>query len=178
MIEVGRDVRCGRGSGRGADAQPGTMRTGFARAGVVIAVSVLCVGSGLAVCDWLVPRNAPDRKVGCDENGRKLLIHQLDFTLEDRLVPDGSYSEVIPELSGVHLMGPWRKTNFQTGRFIDCDFAGADLRGTRFRAAYFRASDLSGARLEGADFAGATYDGRTRWPTGFDPEARGARRVE
>jgi hypothetical protein len=70
--------------------------------------------------------------------------------------------------------------------------AGADLRGADVRGTSLQGADLAGARLEqsllcgaqlqGADLAGARLAGArvsaaTRWPSGFDWRAAGARQV-
>lgn len=64
------------------------------------------------------------------------------------------------------------------------NLGGADLRGADLtdrpllRANLARANlayaKLDGALLEGTILTGALYNKRTRWPAGFDPQARGA----
>jgi uncharacterized protein YjbI with pentapeptide repeats len=60
----------------------------------------------------------------------------------------------------------------------------ADLRGANLQDASLWGACLRGARLEGADLLGAdlhlailkgsTFNTETRWPSGFEPHARGA----
>ena len=54
-------------------------------------------------------------------------------------------------------------------------FSGACLAGADLRRANLCGTDLRGADLRGADLRASFYDAETRWPTGFDPIARGAR---
>jgi uncharacterized protein YjbI with pentapeptide repeats len=76
------------------------------------------------------------------------------------------------------------------------DLAGADFTNTVLRNARLKKANLRGTRfvvqphgrtcwgdLQGSGWRdylrytalyGATYDGQTRWPSGFDPQARGA----
>jgi uncharacterized protein YjbI with pentapeptide repeats len=54
----------------------------------------------------------------------------------------------------------------------DSDLEGADLRGSRLGGA-----TLCRARLRSVKLEGALYDDATRWPPGFDPTRRGARRT-
>ena len=66
--------------------------------------------------------------------------------------------------------------------FRDAALVLTDLRGASLQRTDFRGAVLGGARycnvsgLRSAKFAGAVYDGGTRWPPGFDPDARGAGR--
>jgi len=72
-------------------------------------------------------------------------------------------------------------------RLAGADLRGADLRGTSLRGAdpagaHLEESLLCGAQLQGADLAGARLAGArvsaaTRWPSGFDWRAAGARPV-
>ena len=88
------------------------------------------------------------------------------------------------DLSGALLPG---------ARLDQARLAGADLRGADVRATNLQHADLAGARLEGsmlcgtlldgADLAGARLAGArvnaaTRWPSGFDWRAAGARLVQ
>jgi hypothetical protein len=88
------------------------------------------------------------------------------------------------DLSGALLPG---------ARLDQARLAGADLRGADVRATNLLHADLAGARLEGsmlcgtlldgADLAGARLAGArvnaaTRWPSGFDWRAAGARLVQ
>ena len=54
----------------------------------------------------------------------------------------------------------------------------ANLRNANLREADLTKADLDGANLREADLRGARYDADTKWPKGFDPEARGAVLVE
>jgi hypothetical protein len=55
------------------------------------------------------------------------------------------------------------------------DLRSADLSGANLTGAWLEGANLTGADLRGAKLAGALYDGHTKWPDGFDPQARGAR---
>jgi len=65
------------------------------------------------------------------------------------------------------------------------DFSNTDLRGSNLSGADLKNADLNGALLDGsnltdailknANLVGASYDDATLWPTGFDPQAAGAR---
>ena len=56
------------------------------------------------------------------------------------------------------------------------DLTGADLRGANLYGATLFGAHLTGADLTGANLKGALYDDATRWPRGFDPRPRGARK--
>ena len=72
-------------------------------------------------------------------------------------------------------------------RLAQADLRGADVRGTSLReadlaGAHLEQALLCGAQLQGADLAGAhlagaRVNGATRWPSGFDWRAAGARPV-
>jgi len=55
---------------------------------------------------------------------------------------------------------------------------GADLTGASLRGADLRKARLWKADLTGADLTGAVYSLATSWPSGFDPVAAGAKRVD
>jgi hypothetical protein len=63
------------------------------------------------------------------------------------------------------------------------DLSGANLNGSILTGANLNDTDLSYAglgegKLAGAVLTGARYNGYTCWPSGFDPQKHGARRVE
>jgi uncharacterized protein YjbI with pentapeptide repeats len=89
------------------------------------------------------------------------------------------------------------EASMEGANFQEANLAGANLISTRMQGADLRGADLIGARLfqyrsgadpeaagrkdvtlyknlSGARLRGALYDSRTRWPGGFDPDARGA----
>lgn len=69
------------------------------------------------------------------------------------------------EMTGMRCTGAcFRNANLTRACLREADLAGADLRG----------ADLRGAILTGADLSAAVYDSHTRWPSGVDPEERGA----
>ena len=78
------------------------------------------------------------------------------------------------DLCGADLRG----ADLRSADLAETNLACACLRGATLRGADLAGACLRGADLAGADFRGARYDARTDWPAGFDPEARGARRVE
>jgi Pentapeptide repeats (8 copies) len=53
----------------------------------------------------------------------------------------------------------------------------ARLDGARLAQADLRGADVRGTSLRDADLAGARVNGATRWPSGFDWRAAGARPV-
>lgn len=55
---------------------------------------------------------------------------------------------------------------------------GADLGGANLHVADLRRADLRGADLSGSILREALYNHDTKWPDGFDPQARGAFKVE
>jgi hypothetical protein len=72
-----------------------------------------------------------------------------------------------------------RSANLRNAELILADLEGADLHEADLRGADLRGAGLGGANLIEADLrraklAGALFDCRTRWPEGFDPQARGA----
>ena len=60
----------------------------------------------------------------------------------------------------------------------DADLAGADLGGADLSGANLCGTNLNGAELTGVKLAGVRYDRRTAWPKGFEPQNRGAERLE
>ena len=72
-----------------------------------------------------------------------------------------------------------RSLDLENQDLTDADLRGADLRRTRLWGACLRRARLEGADMREADLTlaivkGAMYDDGTRWPAGFDPQARGA----
>jgi uncharacterized protein YjbI with pentapeptide repeats len=73
------------------------------------------------------------------------------------------------DLTGMQCTGAsFRNAKLARATFHEADLRGADLRG----------ADLRGATLSGADLSDARFDTQTRWPSGFDPHASGARYLE
>jgi uncharacterized protein YjbI with pentapeptide repeats len=81
--------------------------------------------------------------------------------------------------------------SFRRSNLGQCTFLGAGLREANFDFANLTgakflksnvggATDLSGSDLsralsiESADFSGAVYDAKTKWPTNFDAQSKGA----
>lgn len=111
--------------------------------------------------------------------------------LRDAWLPEANLRRV--DLSDVDLRGAiLRRARLRGARLwranlAEADLRGADLSGASIGAAKFQNADLRGAKfrssglglliweaeLGGADFTGARYNRFTRWPAGFDPEARG-----
>ena len=84
--------------------------------------------------------------------------------------------------------------NLQAADLSGCDFEAANLRGAHLQDAilvganlrnaqlgrdnlggstHLEGADLTLAQQHGADFNGALYDARTKFPSGFDPQAAG-----
>jgi uncharacterized protein YjbI with pentapeptide repeats len=61
---------------------------------------------------------------------------------------------------------------------LAANLEGADLTGASLRGADLRKARLWKADLTGADLTGAVYSLATSWPSGFDPVAAGAKRVD
>ena len=81
------------------------------------------------------------------------------------------------DLRGADLEGAdLRNADFTRATLGRAFVDAADLRGARLDLADLRDVDLGGARLEGATVRGANYDNNTGWPTGFNPDAGGARK--
>jgi uncharacterized protein YjbI with pentapeptide repeats len=76
---------------------------------------------------------------------------------------------------------------FDAGDAMGADFTGANLSRARFAGIRLDRAIFTGANLDAAslassalglaDFRGALFTGQTRWPSGFDPSASGARLV-
>ncbi len=81
-------------------------------------------------------------------------------------------------LDGADLRDAWLRTAvFDRASLVGARFAGSDVLHASLRGAALAGADLRDARnLDAAELTDATYDGETRWPEGFDPGARGARR--
>jgi len=86
------------------------------------------------------------------------------------------------DMMGANLAG----ADLAGATLAGADLSEACLRGANLKGAILRDACLAGADLRGACFenvrlthvelADAHYDDSTRWPAGFDPEGRGARR--
>jgi hypothetical protein len=87
------------------------------------------------------------------------------------------HDQVSRHQSGAALTGPMIYWCLAATYRIKAEWRGAIRAALNLRSAVFEAADLRGAALQGATLTGARYDDRTRWPGGFDPEARGAVRV-
>jgi len=89
----------------------------------------------------------------------------------------------------VRVTGPMRgllaatRAAHHMARLAGADLRGVDLQRARLPDARLGGARLERARLERADLRGATYSESgevtqaTRWPSGFDPRAAGARLV-
>jgi uncharacterized protein YjbI with pentapeptide repeats len=77
-------------------------------------------------------------------------------------------------LAAAHLAG----AHLDQADLVGADLTSACLVGADLRGANLAAACLTRANLDGAALAGARYDQRTEWPTGFNPAAHGARRIE
>ena len=80
-------------------------------------------------------------------------------------------------LRNVNLAG----ANLRKANLSGANLTGANLQGANLDFANLAGANLIRANLAEADLAevnlqGATYDAETRWPNGFQPDARGARR--
>jgi hypothetical protein len=88
---------------------------------------------------------------------------------------------ILPRPVGWHLRhwdlrgADLRAADWHSLELTDVDLAHSDLRGANLNGVEFWWCDLRGARLEGTDLRRAAYDPGTRWPTRFNPLARGAR---
>lgn len=81
----------------------------------------------------------------------------------------------------------FRDWDFVEADLAGCDLSGADLsrtslaaadlRGANLRDTKLRGANLTGALLQNAQLEGAEYDEFTVWPAGFDPAARGAKKI-
>jgi len=78
------------------------------------------------------------------------------------------------DLSGANL----EAAQLRSVDLTDADLTNADLTGAVLDGALLRGADLSGARMGTRRFAHVVYDDRTIWPSGFDPNAAGARHVK
>jgi hypothetical protein len=74
------------------------------------------------------------------------------------------------DLTGADL----RRANLRRAVLAGANLKGARLAGASLRNANLRGADLSGAKLFGTDLHGALFNRATRWPSGFNPVARGA----
>jgi len=72
------------------------------------------------------------------------------------------------DLSDVNLYGIWMRR---------VDLRCANLARANLNDAVLHECNLRGAALATTYLRGTRYDRRTRWPTGFDPQAHGARLV-
>lgn len=83
------------------------------------------------------------------------------------------------DLRRADLRGSWitganmRGTLLAGAKLSSAWLDGVDLSGADLSGADLRGADLRGFWDNGADMTGATASGRTKWPDGFDPKARG-----
>ncbi len=88
------------------------------------------------------------------------------------------------DLRGANLTGvDLQSANLSSANLREADLSEADLRKANLNGASLFSADLTKANLDRADLSwadlrGARYDADTKWPKGFDPEARGAVLVE
>lgn len=109
-----------------------------------------------------------------------------DMSLNYRKLLGADFSE--SDLSNASLQGcDLRNVNFTNSTLYRTSFYQADIRGGNLQGATMEKVNFYGARLEGADLRGAkinnmevqaTYDKNTQWPEGFDPDEKGAVRVD
>lgn len=76
------------------------------------------------------------------------------------------------DLQDAYLQG----ANLQGADLRGADLWGANLQGANLQDADLRDANLEGANLKGADLKNTTHDGRTTWPAGFGPAAKGVER--
>jgi uncharacterized protein YjbI with pentapeptide repeats len=135
-----------------------------------------------------------------NERQRLLLsfLHDSELLSGTDSILRGAYMSRI-DLSRTYL----RKANLSGARLRKANLSGADLSEANLSQAVLRKANLSWAHLSevnlseanltlaslshanlnqanlgGANLGGATYDDATVWPDGFDPVARGAKKVE
>lgn len=111
----------------------------------------------------------------CDLSGARLGGTNLSGTIYSGRTrwPDG----FDPRANGASLLGPGtilRRMYLAYLNLSRVDLRGADVRGAILRGSVLDDADLRGARLSRAQLGSARYNSGTRWPTGFDPRARGA----
>jgi uncharacterized protein YjbI with pentapeptide repeats len=73
----------------------------------------------------------------------------------------------------------FRGASFRKAKLHDINLIKTDMRGSNLEYADMSGANLSGSNLEetnlsGVNLNGAVYSPSTRWPAGFDAEARGA----
>jgi hypothetical protein len=156
------------------------MRHGIARPLTLTALTTAFLAGSV-----LAPRSAPDphhRAVVSAHGGSVWVDGCLEWqgpqagtppppnSVRD-LIGGRESGDVRGDLRGVDLSHWW----LAGLTFTACDLRGANLSGARLEGARLWECDLRGANLAGADLAGAWYDPLTRWPSGFDPQAAGAR---
>jgi uncharacterized protein YjbI with pentapeptide repeats len=64
--------------------------------------------------------------------------------------------------------------NLRGALLFAANLSQANLQQADLRGASVYNADLTGANLDGADLTGSYYSAGTKWPAGFDPQARGA----
>lgn len=80
------------------------------------------------------------------------------------------------EYHGTALMGKdLRRMYLRWSDMKGAILSGTDLRNADLTGTILIGADLRTARLDGTLFNNAAYDQTTHWPSGFDPQARGAR---
>jgi uncharacterized protein YjbI with pentapeptide repeats len=158
-------------------------RPGFARLRPLIAMTALAAGTvALLVCERPKPR-PPTPISGA------FTVSLLDTDCSDVSPPAPSSGIMdrygrrwaLADIPGGMLQGldlrdaEWAGVDLHRATFLRCDFSECDLRGADLRETTLAGCDFTGADLTDADLTGAAFDSHTRWPIGFDPQARGAR---
>ena len=83
------------------------------------------------------------------------------------------------DLEGANLSGAdLGLANLFEANLSRAHLTGAQLARSMLAGANLRGTDLRSTRLRFARLDDATYDHRTQWPPAFDPQARGAKRLD
>ena len=122
----------------------------------------LAAAAGLLAAGWLAP--AP----WLAEHWPRVLAAALVLVVFVVLLQNDGRIGVLQAVAGVAVVA----AVVATWQRLDADLAGAHLE-----QALLCGAQLQGADLAGAHLAGARVNGATRWPSGFDWRAAGARPV-
>lgn len=133
--------------------------------------------------------------VGPSQTGRRAPeeLSQPANYLRDEGIDDDLDGEEWPAASGaaprdlnyaILSEADLRGSNFSAADLTGAELSRADLRQANLQNAILWGACLRGARLEGTNLhgaelhlailKGATFNTETRWPAGFEPQARGA----